>query len=524
MYAIRRTPVLLRHLYTRTFATTPHSRLRSIYFDSWTGGDTKKLIDYVNTNYRGKVSGDWDLVVQQIQGVAAKHNAEWTHTELIDLAQYVWHAYMRLGLMVDWDDVSLQFGRTQCACRAAIDRHRKLLRSDDVRLAAVTRIDPVAAAKREYHKIMSLDEVQSYANALQRSIEQHTHSNGTKHVDWDSVANDTDRSVHDVVLIADGLVHHKLWSGFTPPSTSLEYPHDWSAETLQRMHHFISKHYMQEPSVNWDIVSLYMSIDAHSCADAHINSTSQKMTPAIRSKRKSIPKYQAVKKVRPWTAEEHERLEKAMTNRHAFQSWADVAKYVGNDRTVNSCMVAWHLKQQRQQPALWTDAEKDLLEAELMKPDKPSRHHARLILSLFPGKSLVQLQAQMAKARSKLHSRRVQKIVLDDSQRLLDAAAQLIDPSSGLPDWRRISQVVGVTPVMCRNMYNKIKLRGARKKNWTGLELQRLTSALNNVREERDSRWQIIAQLVGSRSPTQCLHKAQRQGFVSVQPRPKYTQ
>ncbi|KAJ2481228.1 hypothetical protein IWW56_001907 [Coemansia sp. RSA 2131] len=72
----------------------------------WTDNDIKKLVDYVNTNYRGKVSGDWDLVVRQIQGVAANHNAEWTHTKLVDLAQYMWQPYMLLDLVVDLDDVS----------------------------------------------------------------------------------------------------------------------------------------------------------------------------------------------------------------------------------------------------------------------------------------------------------------------------------------------------------------------------------------------------------------------------------
>ncbi|KAJ2567284.1 Myblike DNAbinding domain-containing protein [Coemansia sp. RSA 1822] len=523
------TRVLARQLYTTTrqFSTTKRLHLRSIYYEDWTDNDTKKLIDYVNTNYRGKVSGDWDLVVGQIQGVAAKHNAEWTHTELVDLAQYVWQAYMRVGLVIDWDDISHQFGRTPGACRAAIDRHRIMLSSDDVRLAAVTRKDPVATAKREYHKTMSLEEVLSYAHALRNSIEQHTHGEGTQcKVDWDAVAKDTDRSVYDVVLIADGLVHHKLWSGFSPPSTPLEYPHEWSPELLHRMHHFISKHYIHEPPVNWAIVALYMSIDAYSCADAHINSTATNMTPVKKSRRKknNTVQHQAVKKVRAWTAEEHERLEQAMTHRHVFQQWADVAKHVGNDRTVNSCIVAWNLKQQRQEPALWTDEEKDRLDAELLKPDKPLRHHAKLILSLFPGKSLVQLQAQMAKARSKLHSRRIQKIVLDNPQQLLDTSAQFIDAASGQPDWRRVSQVIGVTPVMCRNMYNKLRLRVTRNKNWTGVEMQRLTDAIHNVREERDHRWQIIAQLVGSRSPTQCLHKAQQQGLVSVQPRQKYVQ
>ncbi|KAJ2562479.1 hypothetical protein GGH12_003173 [Coemansia sp. RSA 1822] len=130
----------------------------------------------------------------------------------------------------------------------------------------------------------------------------------------------------------------------------------------------------------------------------------------------------------------------------------------------------------------------------------------------------------MAKARSKLHSRRIQKIVLDNPQQLLDTSAQFIDAGSGQPDWRRVSQVIGVPPVMCRNMYNKLRLRVTRNKNWTGVEMQRLTDVIHNVREERDHRWQIIAQLVGSRSPTQCLHKAQQQGLVSVQPRQKYMQ
>ncbi|KAJ2666108.1 hypothetical protein IW148_001256 [Coemansia sp. RSA 1199] len=130
----------------------------------------------------------------------------------------------------------------------------------------------------------------------------------------------------------------------------------------------------------------------------------------------------------------------------------------------------------------------------------------------------------MAKAHSKLHSRRIQKIVLDNPQRLLDVSAQFIDAGSGQPDWRRVLQVMEVTPVMCRNMYNKLRLGVTRNKNWTGVEMQRLTDAIHNVREERDHRWQIIAQLVGSRSPTQCLHKAQQQGHVSVQPRQKYVQ
>ncbi|KAJ1840589.1 hypothetical protein LPJ70_004584, partial [Coemansia sp. RSA 2708] len=47
------------------------------YMVEWTPEHTRDLVAHINAEYRGRVTGNWDLVVDKLQRLTAKHHFHW---------------------------------------------------------------------------------------------------------------------------------------------------------------------------------------------------------------------------------------------------------------------------------------------------------------------------------------------------------------------------------------------------------------------------------------------------------------
>ncbi|KAJ2367012.1 hypothetical protein H4S01_002395 [Coemansia sp. RSA 2610] len=476
------------------------------YMVEWTPEHTRDLVAHINAEYRGRVTGNWDLVVDKLQRLTAKHHFHWSCAELKQLEQHVQHTYLLAGRLVDWTAVAARFGRTPGACYAAFTRtagYLKLL------------TPPVSTPRMERRPVRTVSdaEVFEHAHALRQAVAAHTRrSGGPLAVDWDAIAGHLKRPVVDVLLLAQALQLRKdSWAQVALPApATLRYPDGWDAPTLGRLRDFVHAQFGHAQSVDWDIVALYMGVDSASCASAHVSSTLRSLG-SVAAETAATQPVRSRSHLRKWTADEHARLDFATAHRTRFRTWDDVARFVGNGRTRSACISAWSFKRDRQvqKSAQWTRAELQKLESELLASGGATRLSSMRLAELFPNKSREQVRAQLRRTRVLLEYRKVRAAVAPDPQRLVDCCEAMVDPRTAQPDWHQVSAAMGISPAMCRKQYHALAVQASRRQPWSKHETQMLRDALDRVNKATPDRWEVVAQLVGSRTPAQCLQRTQ---------------
>ncbi|KAJ1737755.1 hypothetical protein LPJ68_005961, partial [Coemansia sp. RSA 1086] len=424
-------------------------QIHSYAHKKWTAKKAADLVDYIKTNYQGKVSGDWDYLIGEIEKIPIKQGDSWTQTDIARLKQYVWSNYTQFGLPVSsWSMVAKQFNRSANSCyceyyktttpeERARKFHRAPLPDRDIGLPN--------------------DEVLAYTGILKDAIQRNT---GPTRVQWSTVAQEVNRTVFDTLSLTYGLLHHRsnVWQGLSLPVTWLKQPMD--VGTLNEMQQFIKEHYKDKQVVNWDIVSLYLGIDARSCVAAYTESVLKRVMPADAAGRRHNVR---------WTPEEIERLTYAATNKDKYPLWKDIAAYVGNGRTPSSCYSAW--RQQQGRNAKWTAEEQHLIDNEI------KQSHGKIdwdkLLALLPGKTKTQIYVKADKIRSASNTSKAYQMAESKKQLLFGAVKRYTDTET---DWVKVSDEVGISPAACRKAYLKYEQQKATSR-WTKPELDRLLNA-----------------------------------------------
>ncbi|KAJ2850411.1 hypothetical protein IWW36_001900 [Coemansia brasiliensis] len=471
----------------RLFSTSCFCQIRSQTHSKWTAEKAAELIDYIKTNYSGKVSGNWDYVISEIQKTPLNRGNRWTSAEITKLKQYVWENYAQYGLYVDdWNTVANKFNRSATSCYTmyykAIFPEEKFYKSHGT------------AAKPVRVKETLTGEMLAYANKLQTAIKKNMGPKGPFAVKWSDVAHELNKPLFEVLLSTDRLLRHK---GRLIPMASLQHPAD--PDILSKMQQFIKAHFKDKPTIDWDIVSLYLCIDPKSCAIAY---TKWLLAYAMPSG-VAGHSYHYQKNHNRWTTEEIERLNYAATNRDKFPLWKHIAAYVGNGRSLSSCYIAW--KNQQNHKAVWTSEEKQLLSVEIEKMQ--GKLDWDKLLPLFPGKTKAQLTIKADAIQKKKNYTKTRQIAESKAQLLFDAVAKNTDIET---DWIKVSDVVGISPANCRSYYLMFKQRQGKAIKWSKEELSRLQYAANMIDEQTANRWEIVAQMVGTRTAAQCGSKFRR--------------
>ncbi|KAJ2494593.1 hypothetical protein IWW47_004528, partial [Coemansia sp. RSA 2052] len=252
---LARTNVNLHHQ-CRTIQSGPSASSSSSSGGTWTQGEQERLVRLINTEYRGKVSGDWDTVVQQLRETPANYRRHWTAAERAQLSTHIKMKYLATGRTVDWDRVGRAFGRTVNAIRNVRYVRTKQQKEEKRRTAeAAMAVTKVSAA-----------DTQALAAAISACRGEHHAAEDPTYVDWDAVANYMHRPVLDTLALAHAASNQIPTMSCLRAAARSKFPDDWPVARLQRLRSFILTHYpASNASVDWDLAALYMRADSLDC-------------------------------------------------------------------------------------------------------------------------------------------------------------------------------------------------------------------------------------------------------------------
>ncbi|KAJ2460226.1 hypothetical protein GGF42_000968 [Coemansia sp. RSA 2424] len=409
--------------------------------------------------------------------------------------------YLATGRTVDWDRVGRAFGRTVNAIRNVRYVRTKQQKEEKRRTAeAAMAVTKVSAA-----------DTQELAAAISACRSEHHAAEDPAYVDWDAVANYMHRPVLDTLALAHAASNQIPTLSCLRVTARSKFPDDWPLARLQRLQSFILTHYpASNASVDWDLAALYMCADPLDCVQAI--QLGLLANPATASR--GVSRRQS-----RWRAEEIALLSAAVSDALARQQqvhWGQVAKNLGGKRSPSACMGVWRrveaAQRASQHPAAWTSAELTQVESILASLAPYERPMDRLLQAL-PGKTAEQIQLQLHRTRSRVSANKLHQ----GMQLKLRSLRSVVDKaigSNGVVDWRKVSEEVGLPPNLCESKYEALTARsvataaGKAYTYWSAAELARLRAAVSR-RQGMDGHvnWRAVAQLVGSRTATQCCAK-----------------
>ncbi|KAJ2688283.1 hypothetical protein IWW39_002327 [Coemansia spiralis] len=436
----------------------------------WTQGEQERLVRLINTEYRGKVTGDWDTVVQQLRETPANYRRPWTPTERAQLSEHIKIKYLANGRNVDWDRVGRAFGRTVNSLK-----NTRYVRTKEQKEQQREQVEKV---KEE----ISDADVQALDAAISVCRSDQHAANGLDSVDWDSVAKHLQRSVLDSLALAAAA------SSRIPALDSLlaaarpNFPSGWPEARIQRLRAFILTYYPNNAPIDWHLAALYMHADPIDCVEA-----AQQTLPAD----PSDVSLDTSRRQSRWRADELSRLTAIVSEALAQQQpicWNQVSKALGGKRSSSACTSAWNrvyiAQKEQEQSADWTPAELALVETTLASVARYERPLSRLLKAL-PGKTVEQIKMQLHRTRSRLsYSKSLQGAHIE--QRKLIAAVGKAT-SGGLIDWRKVSAEIGLPPNICESRHESITARstataaGKSYVYWSAAEVERLKDAVTTM-------------------------------------------
>ncbi|KAJ2863189.1 hypothetical protein GGH94_003774 [Coemansia aciculifera] len=462
----------------------------------WTQGEQERLVRLINTEYRGKVTGDWDTVVQQLRETPANYRRPWTAVERAQLSEHIKVKYLANGRNVDWDRVGRAFGRTVNSIKNV--RYVRTKQQKEQRREQVEEAMPV----------ISDSDAQALATAISMCHSEQHATGEPVGVDWDAVAKYMRRSVLDTLALAAASRH-------IPALPSLQaigrpkFPDGWPEARIQRLRTFILTHYPDNAPVDWNLAALYMHADSVDCVEAAQQSL--QVDPVETT-------HDASRRQSRWRADEIARLTAAVSEALAQKQpfhWRQIAEAIGGKRSPSACNCAWKRVQAAQkeseQPANWTSAELAQVESILTSLARYERPMPRLLQAL-PGKTVEQIQIQLHRSRSRISFGKALQGVNLKVRKLISAVDMAT--SGGLVDWRKVSAEIGLPPNVCESRYEALTARsvataaGKSFAYWSAAELVCLKDAVSKQRDMRGHiNWRVVAQLVGSKNRTQCCAK-----------------
>ncbi|KAJ2880002.1 hypothetical protein IWW38_006023, partial [Coemansia aciculifera] len=157
---------------------------------TWTQGEQERLVRLINTEYRDKVAGDWDTVVEQLRATPTNYRRQWTEAERAQLATHIKSKYLAAGRPVDWDRVGRAFGRTVNAIRntryACTEQKREERRRQIAEEKSPPRVPEVSEEE---------------AGALRDAVLA-CRADEQSPVDWDAVAGCLNRPILETLALA----------------------------------------------------------------------------------------------------------------------------------------------------------------------------------------------------------------------------------------------------------------------------------------------------------------------------------
>ncbi|KAJ2735835.1 hypothetical protein IW152_001307 [Coemansia sp. BCRC 34962] len=463
----------------------------------WTQGEQERLVRLINTEYRGKVTGDWDTVVQHLRETPANYRRPWTPTERAQLSEHIKTKYLVNGRNVDWDRVGRAFGRTVNSLK-----HTRYARTKQ------QKEQQQEQAKEAKEEISDAD-VQALDTAISASQSEQRTANGPAGVDWDAAAKHLQRSVMDSLALAAAASSRVPALASLQAATRPSFPNGWPEARIQRLRTFILAHYPDNAPVDWNLAALYMHADPIDCVEA-----AQQSLPADPVN----VSQDASRRQSRWRADELSQLVAAVSEELAKQQpicWNQVSRALGGKRSPRACISAWDrmyiAQKEREQPTDWTPAELAIVKTTLASAARYEHLMSRLLKAL-PGKTAEQIKMQLHRMRSRISYNKSLKGAHIEKRKLLAAVDKAT--SGGLVDWRKVSAEIGLPPSLCESRHESIAARstatatGKSYVYWSAAEVERLKDA---VKKQRDMRghisWRVVAQIVGSKNRIQCCIK-----------------
>ncbi|KAJ2745626.1 hypothetical protein GGI20_002009 [Coemansia sp. BCRC 34301] len=469
---------------------------------TWTQGEQERLVRLINAEYRGKVSGDWDTVVQQLLETPPNYRRQWTAAERAQLSAHIKAKYLAAGRTVDWDRVGRAFGRTVNAIKNVRYVRTRQQKEDDKRRVAM---EAVAVAQ------VSAADAQALAAAISACHDEHHAADVPTNVDWDTVAKHLQRPLLDTLALAHTASSHIPTLSYLRTTAQPKFPNDWPVSRILHLLAFIRTHYPDgNASVDWNLAALYMHADSLDCVQAvqHSLLTDPAATGHGASRRQSR-----------WQADEIALLSTAVSDAQASQQrvhWGQIAQVLGGKRSPSACISAWRrveaAQRERQHPAVWTPAELSQLESILASLAPYERPMSQLLKAL-PDKTADQVQQQLHRTRSRVNIKKAHQGIQHKLRNLRSVAEKFVG-SDGLVDWCKVSSEIGLPPNLCESKYEALVVRsiatasGKAHVYWSPAEVARLKAALSKRKDSSGHvNWRAVALLVGSRTATQCCAK-----------------
>ncbi|KAI8318555.1 hypothetical protein GQ54DRAFT_314390, partial [Martensiomyces pterosporus] len=141
---------------------------------TWAQSEQDKLIRIINAKYRGRVAGNWDLVVQHIKDIPTNYRHAWTDEERAELVTHIRISYYLAGRKLNWTKIGRAFGRTGESCRLAYYMRKNVAGKGQVQEGASE------AAQRGTDKMAAVEQAlrspgnSEMADRLRQAIRQHT--------------------------------------------------------------------------------------------------------------------------------------------------------------------------------------------------------------------------------------------------------------------------------------------------------------------------------------------------------------
>ncbi|KAJ2718190.1 hypothetical protein GGI07_005858 [Coemansia sp. Benny D115] len=476
-------PICLRRSSTLT------SRIRPS--PDWSDSKKAELIKLINTSYRDKIAGDWDLVIRHIEDIPAKHQQIWTENESKRLGEYIHTNYVSKRIAIDWEQVARALGRSAQTCLTVYYTRASSSWNSDRR-------KQVEASDRE-----ALARIRPLMSRHSQAADRH----GVVAVDWEHIAKEMEMPFADLLatVLRSGGDAPELQPEHLPP---LKYPQDWSPEHLQRLKQFtlLQTGSANEPpawhagsdtlvdsKVDTRQASLYMGVHLADCAEAlegYVRAGSGLKT-----------------KHREWSDSELERLKEACAQPKKYPHWKQVAAYVGGGRSSMSCTSMWQRLENQKYEGLakWTPEENARLEEYLLRCT-PKRSHLNDLCKMFPDKERVQVRAQLSRIKVRVRMRTGYQLATQNSDKLQRLVAEATS-SDNIVDWNAVAKEMKVTPRICKRVYGNLTRKHNCRATWSDEEQARFAQALREGLDKPGFSWNKISRIMSTRSVEQCISR-----------------
>ncbi|KAJ2887177.1 hypothetical protein FB639_001426, partial [Coemansia asiatica] len=423
----------LCHLYTTAASTITAS-------STWGETEKKALIDLVNRSYRGKIKGDWDAVVRNIEQTPTKHYRRWTFDEVRTMAEMVQTEFGNRRLGAEWQEIGRRFGRSPSSCIS--NYYRYLHEQKD------------AISNNQFCGDQEL--VEQVSSVIDKHS-QDADSKGVVAVDWHAVALETGNPILDILESLNRMLQvHKTKNDATQSHyqipcvpiiviQQLLYPQAWLPSHIQRLQRLVNENQDQMIRLNIQIVSLFMGIDQRSCALA-LDELLEKKNTGIAAKGKR------------WAKDETERLRMAIKENGVDQTWDLISARVGT-RSAQACYSYWHRARNeaaikaKNNKNIWT-AEQLARVTEMIWNKRRSSRILPLVCKLFPDMSQVEARLLVKKCSARVTSLRLSKQLTQDQDTLVKCVDEVRDAEGNI-DWRAVGSRMQAPPALCRVRYGE---------------------------------------------------------------------